>query len=91
VPADGKNIRGKVLALHGADDPFVPAKDLQAFLEELRAAKVDWQLIQYGGAVHSFTDWNLKESAIPGARYDAAADQRSWAAMRQFLAELFHP
>ena len=31
TPADGKNIKGKVLALHGADDPFVPAKDIAAF------------------------------------------------------------
>lgn len=89
TPADGKNIRAKVLALHGADDPFVPAKDLQAFQEEMRAGKVDWQLVQYGGAVHSFTDWNLKESTMPGAQYNESADRRSWEAMRQFLGELF--
>jgi dienelactone hydrolase len=56
-PEDGKNIRCKVLALHGADDPHVSAENLAAFENELRQAKVDWQLIQYGGAVHGFTDW----------------------------------
>src|SRR4030042_4265326 len=30
-PEDGKNIKGKVLALHGADDPFVSPKDIAAF------------------------------------------------------------
>src|SRR5437879_3153489 len=33
-PADRQNIRCKVLALHGADDPFVPAQDVAAFEEE---------------------------------------------------------
>src|SRR6185312_16834790 len=54
-PEDGKNIKCKVLALHGADDPFVPAKDLAAFEDEMRKAAVDWRLIKYGGAVHAFT------------------------------------
>jgi dienelactone hydrolase len=89
TPADGKNIRTKVLVLHGADDPYVPAKDLQAFEEEMRAGKVDWQLVKYGGAVHSFTDWNLKESTMPGAQYNESADRRSWEAMQEFFAELF--
>lgn len=44
-PDDDKRIKAKVLALHGADDPFVPAADLQAFESGLRAAKVDWQLV----------------------------------------------
>jgi len=34
--------------LQGADDPFVPAKDLAAFEDEMRQAKVDWQLVKYG-------------------------------------------
>ena len=65
-PEDGKNIKCKVLALHGADDPYVPAKDLAAFEDEMRQAKVDWQLVKYGGAVHSFTDWNAGRQ--PAAR-----------------------
>lgn len=90
TPADGKNITCKILACQGADDPFVPAKDLTAFEDEMRSAKVDWQLIKYGGAVHSFTDWNMDGKSLPGAQYNEAADKRSWAAMRQFFAEIFH-
>src|SRR4051812_44261499 len=33
---DGKKIKAKVLALHGADDPFVPAAEVQAFEDEMR-------------------------------------------------------
>jgi dienelactone hydrolase len=86
TPADGKNIKCKVLALHGADDPFVPAQDLEAFEQEMRDAKVDWRLIKYGGAVHSFTDWNA-DGSLKGAQYNEKADKRSWEDMKQFFAE----
>ena len=87
-PEDGKNIKCKVLALQGADDPFVPAKDLAAFEDEMRQAKVDWQLVKYGGAVHSFTDWNAGDNPQQGAAYNEKADRRSWEAMKQFFAEI---
>lgn len=90
VPADGKNIKAKVLILHGAEDPFVPAKDIDAFLAEMRAADVDWQMISYSGAVHSFTNPEAGNDPSTGAAYNEAADRRSWGAMRQFFDELFN-
>ncbi len=89
APEDGKNIKAKVLILHGAEDPFVPAKDVDAFLAEMRAANLDWQMISYGGAVHSFTNPEAGNDASTGAAYNASADRRSWGAMRQFFGELF--
>ena len=89
MPQDAKNIRAKVLALHGADDPYVPAEQVAAFEQEMRAAGVDWQLIAYGGAVHGFTNPAHGGDNSKGAAYNATADARSWAAMRQFFAELF--
>jgi dienelactone hydrolase len=88
-PEDGRNIKCKVLALHGADDPNVPPKDLAAFEDEMRQAKVDWQLVKYGGAVHSFTDWNAGDNPQQGAAYNEKADRRSWEAMKEFFAEIF--
>ena len=88
-PADGKNIKCKVLAMHGADDPFVPQKDLAAFEQEMRTAGVDWQLVKYGGAVHSFTDWNATGPNSQGAAYNESADKRSWELLKQFFAEIF--
>ena len=89
APADGKNIKGKVLVCHGADDPFEKPADLAAFENEMRDAKVDWQLIKYGGAVHSFTQPNAGNDNSKGAAYNEKADQRSWEAMKQFFAEIF--
>lgn len=88
-PADAKNIRCKVLALHGADDPFVPQKEVEAFQEEMRQAKVDWQMTAYGGAVHAFTDWTAGNDNSKGAAYNEKADKHSWEAMKQFFGELF--
>jgi dienelactone hydrolase len=88
APADGKNIKCKVLVCHGADDPFESAKDLAAFENEMRAAGVDWQLVKYGGAVHSFTQPTAGSDNSKGAAYNERADRRSWEAMRQFFGEI---
>lgn len=88
-PEDGGNIQCRILALQGADDPFVPPGDLAAFENEMRGAGVDWQLVLYGGAVHSFTDWDAGGDHSKGAAYNERADRRSWEAMRQFFAEIF--
>jgi dienelactone hydrolase len=87
-PEDGRRIRCQVLALCGADDPFVPEKDMDAFEAEMRAAQVDWRLVKYGGAVHSFTDWNA-DGSMKGAQYNERADKRSWEEMKHFLTALF--
>jgi dienelactone hydrolase len=89
TPADGKNIKCKVLVCHGADDPFEKPQDLAAFEGEMRDAKVDWQLNKYGGAVHSFTQPMAGNDNSKGAAYNEKADKRSWEAMKQFLAEIF--
>ncbi len=86
-PADGANIRAKVLVLHGADDPYNKAEDVKAFQDEMRNSKVDWQMIEYGGAVHSFTEKGAGNDNSKGAAYNAEADKRSWQAMRDFFKE----
>lgn len=89
APADAAKIKAKVLALHGADDPFVPPAEVLAFQEEMRQGKVDWAMVAYGNAVHSFTDWNAGTDNARGAAYNARADHRSWEDMKDFLADAF--
>jgi len=89
TPADGKNIKGRVLVCHGADDPFSSPQNIAAFEDEMRKGGVDWQLIKYGGAVHSFTQPMAGNDNSKGAAYNEKADKRSWEAMKQFLAEIF--
>jgi dienelactone hydrolase len=88
-PADAKNIKGKVLALHGADDPNIPATEVQAFEKEMRDAGVDWQLVAYGNSVHCFTERSAGHDNSKGCAYNEAADKRSWLAMQNFFKEVF--
>jgi dienelactone hydrolase len=56
----------------------------------MRQANVDWVLIKYGGAVHSFTQPLAGNDNSKGAAYNERADRRSWAAMKMFFAGIFH-
>lgn len=89
TPEDAKNIKAKVLVLHGADDPYVPAEEVGAFQKEMREANADWQMVYYSGAVHSFTRKDAGNDNSKGAAYNEKADKRSWEAMKQFFGEIF--
>jgi len=87
-PGDARNIKGKVLVLHGANDNFVNPQ-VAAFQDEMRNANVDWQMNIYSGAVHGFTNPDNGDDPSKGLAYNAAADRRSWEAMEIFFNELF--
>lgn len=86
-PRDARNIRAAVLVCHGADDPFNPKPVVDAFQDEMRQGGVDWQMVLYGGAVHSFTNPEAGNDKSKGVMYDPKADHRSWELMRAFLLE----
>jgi dienelactone hydrolase len=88
-PAQPGAVRARLLACHGALDPHVPLSDVTAFAGEMDHAGADWQLIMYGGALHGFTHEHAKPGAVPGVAYHELADNRSFAATRDFLAETF--
>jgi len=81
-------INAKVLALHGWDDPMAPPADVDAFAAEMNKAGADWQLHAYGGTMHSFTNPAANDPDF-GTVYSPDADRRSWAAMANFIGELF--
>jgi dienelactone hydrolase len=89
TPADGKNIKSRILALHGADDPFVSSKDVAAFEAEMKSEGVRYELVRYPGAVHSFTHKAAGGDKSKGAAYDAEADRDSWLRMERFLKGVF--
>jgi len=89
-PQDAGQIKGKVLAMLGADDPGIPPEQRAAFEKMLTDAKVDWQVTLYGGVVHSYTNPEADKMGRPEfARYDARADRRSWNQMAALLDEVF--
>jgi dienelactone hydrolase len=88
-PEDAKQIKAKVLVLHGADDPFVPPAVVEAFQKEMKDAHVDYEFTAYGGAVHSFTHKGAGDDPSKGAAYNASADARSFERMKSFFTEIF--
>ena len=87
MPAGEKELKAKVLALHGAEDPLVPPAEVQGFVDEMRKAKADWELVSYGGAVHGFTDPDANMAGQ--VQYDAKVSKRAFRAMNDFFAEVF--
>lgn len=87
--AEVKNIKGSVLVCHGAADNFVKPGELATFEKQMTDAKADYQILSLGGAVHAFTNPSADGSFSPMVKYDAKADQRSWAAMKALFAEVF--
>jgi dienelactone hydrolase len=91
APAPPGAVTARILACHGAADPHVPPADVAAFAAEMNHAEADWQLVMYGRAQHGFTHQHAVPGATPGVAYDRLADERSFAAVRAFLAEALAP
>lgn len=85
---DAKNIKSKLLILHGAIDPFVSNDEVNVFQKEMNDAKIDYQFISYSGAVHAFTQKLAGNDITKGAAYNEKADERSFLAMKNFLQEV---
>ncbi len=82
LPFETGKSKAKVMVVHAAQDPSVNREQFNGLLDEMRDAKVDYQLVVYNLNVHPFT-------VIGGSSYNADADRRSWAAMQDFFNEIF--
>jgi dienelactone hydrolase len=78
------NIKGRVLAIHGSADSITPKPMMDEFERELTEAKVDWQVMMFGGAVHSFCDPTANAGAT---QYDEKLCRKSYKLMQDFFAE----
>ena len=85
-------IKGKILVLNGAADPFVPAEQVTGFEQEMKAANVDYKLVNYKEAKHSFSnpeaDARGEKFGLPLA-YNRKADKASWKEVKKFLKDIF--
>jgi dienelactone hydrolase len=87
---EAKSVKPKVLILHGADDPTVSEAQVAGVQKEMKAAKANWEMVFYSGAVHGFTNPKNGAGAMGGAvAYNETADKRSWQRMQEFFKELF--
>ncbi len=84
-----KKVKAKILICHGAADPMVKAEVIQNYINGMEKCVLDWQMIFYGGAMHSFTNPGADKAGIDGVKYSKPADQRSWNHMKNFFREIF--
>ena len=79
--------------MNGADDPFVSPEAIDAFKAEMDSAIVEYEFVNYPGAVHAFTNPEAtakgKEFDLPLA-YNKEADEKSWIKLEEFLASVFN-
>jgi dienelactone hydrolase len=80
APEAAKNIKGRVLILHGAEDPVAPIEELNAVISQFRAAKVDFEVNLYSGTTHGFTH--------PQNPSEVRADEEYKVAMTRFLKDV---
>lgn len=78
------NIRSKILALHGNDDPMVSSDDILNFKTEMTENKADWQMHVYGNAMHAFTN-PLANDKDFGIMYDNLISKRTWNIIDNFI------
>jgi dienelactone hydrolase len=81
TPEAAKNIKGRVLILHGAEDPVAPLTEVSALIDQLRAAKVNFELQLFSGTQHAFTN--------PQNAAEERADREYKVAVPRFLKEVF--
>jgi len=81
TPEAAKNIKGRVLILHGAEDPVAPLTEVNSLIDQLRIAKVGFELQLFSGTQHAFT--NPKNAA------EERADREYKVAVPRFLKEVF--
>jgi dienelactone hydrolase len=84
-------LKPRILVLTGADDPMVGPDQVAAFKQEMTAAKARFEVIEYAGAKHAFTNPDADKAGVPGLAYDAKADGESWAALVKVLGQVFGP
>ncbi len=82
-------IKARVLICHGAADSFIPEEAIRKVRSAFEEGKVDYQMVYYGKAKHSFTVPDAGKAGVDGLAYDAAADRRSWQDMMQLFGEVF--
>jgi len=90
TPAQPGQVKARVISFTGADDPMIPATQVETFRQEMTQAGADFTTVVYPGVKHSFTnpqaDAYGKQFGLPLA-YDATADKDAWTKTRILLRE----
>ena len=56
MPAKKGDIKAAVFVIHGSKDPVAPKADRDALEAEMDGAGANWQMLDFGGRLHSFAE-----------------------------------
>ncbi|HEY0680030.1 MAG TPA: dienelactone hydrolase family protein [Chitinophagaceae bacterium] len=92
APANKDLMKAKVLVCHGGADNFIPQQEIDQFKKQMDSINADYSFITYDSATHAFTNPDATETGkkfnMP-IEYNAGADRKSWADMKQFFDRIF--
>jgi len=88
MPAKAGDIKAAVFVIHGSKDPVAPKADRDALEAELDGAGANWQLLDFGGRLHSFAE---EETMMKGvAEYHAGAAHQTFRMLDHFIQDAFN-
>jgi dienelactone hydrolase len=87
MPAKKGDIKAAIFVIHGTKDPVAPKADRDALEAELDGAEANWQLLDFGGRLHSFSE---EETDMPGfAKFHPGAAHQTYRMLDDFIQDAF--
>jgi len=87
MPAKKGDIKAAIFVLHGTKDPVSGKADRDALEAELDGAGANWQMMEFGGRLHSFSE---EEAHMPGVlEYNAGAAHQTYRMLDDFIQDAF--
>jgi len=88
MPAKPGDIKAAVFVIHGSKDPVAPKADRDALEAEMDGVGANWQLLDFGGRLHSFAE---EETMMKGvAEYHAGAAHQTFWMLDGFIQDAFN-
>jgi dienelactone hydrolase len=87
MPAKKGDIKAAVFVIHGTKDPVAPKADRDALEAEMDGAGANWQLLDFGGRLHSFSEEETMAKGI--AEFDASAAHQTYRMLDDFIQDAF--
>ena len=88
MPAKAGDIKAAVFVIHGSKDPVAPKADRDALEAEMDGVGANWQLLDFGGRLHSFAE---EETMMKGvAEYHAGAAHQTYRMLDEFIQDAFN-
>jgi dienelactone hydrolase len=87
MPAKKGDIKAAIFVLHGSKDPAAPKAERDALEAELDGVEANWQMLDFGGRLHSFAE---EETMMKGiAEYNAPAARQAYRMLEDFIQDAF--